>query len=316
MTDVLALGELLIDFTQEQTDTDGYPVLHAHPGGAPANFLATLQNFGLKTALIGKVGTDAFGELLIGTLNGLGMDTSGVKKDPDAFTTLAFVTLNRDGERCFSFSRKPGADTGLRKDELDFRMIDETALFHFGTLSMTDEPAKSATVAAVEYAERKGKRISFDPNYRAPLWKNAEDAKRAMCYGLEHADIVKISDEEVGFLFSMTPEEGADYIFRQYEKPKLVLVSCGKDGCQFRNRNGSGSVPAMRVSAVDSTGAGDIFFGSFLFRLQKSGKQPEELNGEELSEMLSFACRAAGLSVQRPGGIPSIPELSEVERTF
>lgn len=260
-----------------------------------------------------QVGDDAFGALLVNTLNSLGIGTGGIRKDPDVFTTLAFVTLSADGERRFSFSRKPGADTMLRKDEIDFGQIDAASLFHFGTLSMTDEPAKTATEAAVAHAREKGITVSFDPNYRPSLWRNAGDAKNAMLYGMEHADIIKISDDEVEFFCGRKPEEGAEFLFESFPGCRLLLVSCGKDGCFYRNRNAYGFVPALSVQAVDCTGAGDIFFGSFICRFLKSGKQPDELQKAELEEMLSFASRAAGLSVQRFGGIPSIPELSEVQ---
>ena len=195
--DVVALGELLIDFTCAATDADGYPTMAAHPGGAPANFLAALTKFGAKTALLGKVGTDAFGKLLTGTLQKAGIDTSGLVMTDDVFTTLAFVTLDETGNREFSFSRKPGADTCISFEELSLSLIDEAKVFHFGTLSLTDEPARSATYKAVEYAKSKGKLITYDPNLRKPLWKDLEEAKKQLLWGLSKADVVKISDEEV-----------------------------------------------------------------------------------------------------------------------
>ena len=206
MYDVAALGELLIDFTCLSTDADGYPTMAAHPGGAPANYLAALTKFGAKTAMIGKVGSDAFGRLLIKTLKGTGIDTRGMLVSDDVFTTLAFVTLDDSGDREFSFARKPGADTQLRFDEIDLGVIDTSKVLHFGTLSMTNEPARDATYKAVEYAAGHGKLISFDPNLRKPLWDDLDEAKRQMLWGLRHADVVKISDEETEFLFGIAPE--------------------------------------------------------------------------------------------------------------
>ena len=197
MKDVVALGELLIDFAPVSTDDAGYPTLKAQPGGAPGNFLAALQQYGCSTALIGKVGDDAFGRLLIGTLDSLGIGTRGIIADACAFTTMAFVTLDGTGNRSFSFARKPGADTCLRTDEINRSLIEECRVFHFGTLSLTDEPARSATQAAVAFAKEQGKLVSFDPNLRKPLWPSEDAAKEQIEWGLHQADIVKISDEEI-----------------------------------------------------------------------------------------------------------------------
>ena len=234
MIDVVALGELLIDFATISADTDGYPTMAAHPGGAPANFLTALTKFGAKTALLGKVGTDTFGKLLTGTLEKAGIETRGLIATDDVFTTLAFVTFDESGDREFAFSRKPGADTCIRFEELDLSLIDEAKIFHFGTLSLTDEPARSATQQAVAYAKRKGKLITYDPNLRKPLWKDLETAKEQLVWGLSQADVVKISDEEVAFLFGLGVEDGAKYILENFGV-KLVFVTCGADGCFYKN---------------------------------------------------------------------------------
>ena len=313
MMDVVALGELLIDFTCQSVDTDGYPTMAAHPGGAPANFLAALSQFGAKTALLGKVGTDAFGKLLTATLEKAGIETRGLIATDDVFTTLAFVTLDETGNREFSFSRKPGADTCIAFEELDLSLIDEAKVFHFGTLSLTDEPARSATCQAVDYAKKAGKLITYDPNLRKPLWKDLEEAKSALLWGLEQADVVKISDEEVEFLFGMGVQEGAAHILNQFGV-KLVFVTCGADGCFFQNPLAKGHVPSLSgIQVVDTTGAGDIFGGSAVCKLLQTGKAPETLTYEELTDIVRFACTAAGLSTTRPGGISSIPTLSQVE---
>ena len=313
MYDVAALGELLIDFTCLSTDTDGYPTMAAHPGGAPANYLAALTKFGAKTAMIGKVGSDAFGRLLIKTLKGAGIDTRGMLVSDDVFTTLAFVTLDDSGDREFSFARKPGADTQLRFDEIDLGVIDASKVLHFGTLSMTNEPARDATYKAVEYAAGHGKLISFDPNLRKPLWDDLDEAKRQMLWGLKHADIVKISDEETEFLFGIAPEEAAKHIIDSFGV-RLVYVTCGAEGCFYRTKTASGFVKALSGIAVkDTTGAGDIFGGSSMYGLLRAGGVPEKLTAEELENIVSFACASAGLSTTKAGGISSVPELGEVE---
>ena len=312
MIDVVALGELLIDFTVVRADGDGYPTMAAHPGGAPANYLAALTKFGAKTALLGKVGADAFGRLLLRTLEETGIDAGGVIAADDVFTTLAFVTLDANGEREFSFARKPGADTCLRFDELDLRRIDEARVFHFGTLSLTDEPARTATRRTVAYAKEKGKLISFDPNLRLPLWRTEDEAREQMLWGLQQADVVKISDEEIAFLFGLSPEDGAARILAD-SGVRLVFATCGAEGCFFQNARAGGRVPGLSgLNVTDTTGAGDIFGGSAMWKLLQTGKSPEELDGEELRAAVRFACAAAGLSCERSGGIQSVPEYAEV----
>ena len=312
MIDVAALGELLIDFTCVSTDAEGYPTMAAHPGGAPANFLAALSKFGARTALLGKVGTDAFGKMLRDTLEKAGISTKGLLADDAFFTTLAFVTLDETGNREFSFSRKPGADTMLRFEDLDLTIIDEAKVFHFGTLSLTDEPARTATQKAVAYAKSKAKLITYDPNLRKPLWKDLETAKEQLIWGLQQADVVKISDEEVDFLFGLGVTEGADYILKNFGV-KLVFVTCGPDGCYFKNAAACGHVPGLTgISVVDTTGAGDIFGGSVIWKLLKLNKAPETLNGLELTDAVRFACASAGLSTTKPGGISSVHDYSEV----
>lgn len=312
MIDVVALGELLIDFTCEKTDETGYPTMAAHPGGAPANFLAALTKYGKKTALLGKVGTDAFGKLLTATLERAGIDTSGLLADETFFTTLAFVTLDETGNREFSFARKPGADTQISAQELDCRLIDEAKVFHFGTLSLTGEPAKTATQRAIAYAKEKGKLISCDPNLRLPLWDDPEKAKAQLLWAISQADVLKISDNEVEFLFGMTPEAGAAHIISTFGT-KLVFVTCGADGCYFKNKNACGMVASPKgIKVKDTTGAGDIFGGSAMAKLLETGKTPEDLSETELRGIVSFACTAASLSTEKSGGISSVPALPDV----
>ena len=312
MIDVVALGELLIDFTCQSVDAEGYPTMAAHPGGAPANFLAALSKFGAKAALLGKVGTDAFGSMLTTTLQQAGIETKGLIATDEVFTTLAFVTLDEHGDRAFSFARKPGADTCITFEELNLDLIDEAKVFHFGTLSLTDEPARTATQKAVLYAKSKGKLITYDPNLRKPLWNDLEEAKRQLLWGLQQADVVKISDEEVEFLFGMGVQAGAAHILQNYPV-KLVFVTCGADGCWYQNAVAQGHVPSLSdIQVMDTTGAGDIFGGSAVWKLLQLGKAPEVLEQAELEEVVRFACTAAGLSTTRPGGISSVPEYNEV----
>lgn len=312
MTDVVALGELLIDFATISSDSDGYPTMAAHPGGAPANFLAALTKFGAKTALLGKVGSDTFGRLLLGTLQKAGIGTKGMVVTDDVFTTLAFVTFDDHGDREFAFSRKPGADTCLTFEEIDLSVIEDAKIFHFGTLSLTDEPARSATQKCVAYAKSAGKLITYDPNLRKPLWKDLEEAKRQLIWGLEQADVVKISDEEVEFLFGLDVEAGAKYILDNFGV-KLVFVTCGAEGCFFQNAIASGHVPSLSgINVIDTTGAGDIFGGSAVWKLLQTGKAPEALTAGELTDIVRFACTSAGLSTTKSGGISSVPEYAEI----
>ena len=312
MIDVVALGELLIDFTCVSTDAEGYPTMAAHPGGAPANFLAALTKFGASTAFLGKVGTDALGKLLTGTLQKAGIETRGLIASDDVFTTLAFVTLDASGDREFSFSRKPGADTCITFEELDLSLVDEAKVLHFGTLSLTDEPARSATYQLVDYAKVAGKLITYDPNLRTPLWKDLEEAKRQMLWGLSKADVVKISDEEVEFLFGLGVQEGAKYILDNYPV-KLVFVTCGPEGCFFKNAAGEGMVAGMQgIKVVDTTGAGDIFGGSAVWKLLQLGGDPASVGPEDMTDVVRFACTSAGLSTTKPGGISSVPDYETV----
>ena len=303
MLDVAALGELLIDFTCLSTDENGYPTMAAHPGGAPANFLAALAKYGAKTAMLGKVGDDTFGRLLLDTLRRAGIETRGMIAAPDVFTTLAFVTFGPGGERAFSFARKPGADTQLRFEELDLSLIEKTKAFHFGTLSLTDEPARGATQRAVAYAKERGKLITFDPNLRPPLWRSPDDAREQMLWGLGQADVVKLSDNEVGFLFGLSPREGAAYIRGRFGA-QLVFVTCGADGCWFQNRGASGHVDSLKnIKVVDTTGAGDTFVGSFLYAKSQ---------GWDALASARFACAAGSVAVEHVGANTAIRSKDQV----
>ena len=312
--DVVALGELLIDFAAQSIDEQGYPYMKANPGGAPGNFLAALTKYGAKTAMIGKVGNDSFGKLLINTFADARIETKGIISSDDVFTTLAFVSFDENGDRSFSFARKPGADVCIAKEEIDFSIIDKSAIFHFGTLSLTDEPARTATQAAVEYAKQQGKQITFDPNLRLPLWKDENEAKQQMLWGLSKADIVKISDNEVEFLWGINEVEAGKKLLEEYAV-KLAMITLGPKGCYLVNKTACVYVECPKVNTIDTTGAGDIFGGSALSRILLAKKDAEELTQGELCQIAQFATAAASLSTQTRGAIPSIPPIQEVEKT-
>ena len=307
MYDVIALGELLIDFASQSVDAAGYPTMAANPGGAPGNFLAALNAYGKKTAFLGKVGDDAFGHLLLGTMNRAGIETKGILVDPTVFTTLAFVTFDETGDRSFSFARKPGADTQLVWEEVDKTMIDDAKVFHFGTLSLTGEPARTTTQKAVAYARDKGKLITCDPNLRKPLWATMEEAKEQILWSLQQADVVKISDDEVDFLWGCSPEEGADKLLKEFGV-SLAMVTLGPKGCLLKTADAVCNVSGPKVNPVDTTGAGDIFGGSAVSRLLDLGKDIADLTEEDLAFIGRFATTAASLSTEFIGGIPSIQD--------
>ena len=311
MIDVVALGELLIDFASRSADANGYPTMQALPGGAPDNFLAALTKYGKSTAFLGKVGDDTFGHLLVGTVKDAGIETRGIVIDPTVFTTLAFVTFDDAGDRSFSFARKPGADTRLSWEEVDKSLIDEAKVFHFGTLSLTDEPVRTTTQKCVAYAKEQGKLITCDPNLRKPLWRSEGEAKEQILWSLQQADVVKISDDEVDFLWSCTPEEGADKLLQEFGV-SLAMVTLGPKGCLLKTKNAVCQVAGPKVNPVDTTGAGDIFGGSAVYRLLELNKPIEELTAEDLRFIGAYASTAASLSTEAPGGIPSIPEMNTV----
>ena len=311
MIDVVALGTLLIDFAATSTDAAGYPTMAATPGGAPGNFLAALHAYGRKTAFLGKVGNDAFGHLLLGALNAAGIVTKGIVVDDSVFAPLAFVPFDESGDRSFSFARKPGADTQLSWEEIDKSLIDEARVFHFGTLSLTDEPVRTATQKAVAYAKEHGKLITCDPNLRLPLWHNEEAAKEQMLWSLHQADVVKISDNEVEFLWNCTPEEGADKLLSEFGV-SLAMVTLGPDGCLLKTKNASFRAACPKVHPIDTTGAGDIFGGSAVSRLLELEKPIDALTEADLAYIGCFAATAASLSTEASGGIPSIPKKEAV----
>ncbi|MBQ6796062.1 MAG: carbohydrate kinase [Clostridia bacterium] len=306
--DVTALGEILIDMTYAGKSESGQTLFEQNPGGAPANVLAAVSRLGGKCAFIGKVGSDMHGKFLIDVLKREGITTGGVIEDEGFFTTLAFVNLNEKGERSFSFARKPGADTQLSESEVKYDIIEKSKIFHVGSLSLTDEPARSATMKALCFAKEKGLIISYDPNYRAMLWKSESEAVRGMRSILSYVDIIKVSDEEIKLLTGFEDEVTASEALLSMGI-KTVIVTLGEKGALVRNKDGFIYSLAEKVNAVDTTGAGDAFMGGFLYLVAKSGKR--EFNLEELKEFAAFANKVAGYNVQHRGAINAMPKFRE-----
>lgn len=311
MYEITALGESLIDFTPSGTSEAGMRIFEQNPGGAPANALAVFAKFGEKAAFIGKVGNDMHGLFLKETMEKAGIDTKGMIVSDDVFTTLAFVSLNDQGEREFSFARKPGADTCLTEQEVNVDIIDQTRIFHIGSLSLTDEPCRSATFYALQKAKEAGKIISYDPNYRALLWKSVESAVEGMRSPLAFVDVMKISDEETKLLTDIEDPEGAAKALLA-KGISLVAVTLGKDGAYVCTKEGGAVVPGFESKVVDTTGAGDSFWGGFLYQLAKSGKRPEEVTLEEAKTFAGFGNAVASLCVEKRGGIPAMPTMEQV----
>lgn len=311
--DVTALGELLIDFTPCGTSAAGMRLFEQNPGGAPANVLAALSRCGVRTALIGKVGTDMHGQFLRETLEQAGISTDGLVMSRDVFTTLAFVSLSDTGERSFSFARKPGADTMLSPEEVNTQLLQRSRIFHVGSLSLTDEPARSATLFALEQAKAAGCIISYDPNYRAPLWRSRQKAMEHMRRILPLVDVMKLSDEETALLTDRDAPEDAAAALIENGIP-LVAVTLGARGSYVATREGGRTVEGFPCRVVDTTGAGDSFWGGFLYMLLQSGKKPREVTLSEADSFARFANALASLCVEKRGGIPSMPSLAEVEK--
>ncbi len=310
--DVVALGELLIDFTENGVSGQGNPVLEANPGGAPCNVLAMLAKLGRRTAFIGKVGADSFGRQLREAVESCGIDVSGLAEDPNVHTTLAFVHTLADGDREFSFYRDPGADTMLREDEVDDDIIRSTRIFHFGTLSSTQEPARTATRHAIDVAREGGALISFDPNLRGNLWSDPEDERRETEYGLARCDILKIADDEVEFLTG-TPDidDGIANLQKTFDLPR-IFVTLGKSGSRaYYNGMVVSAEPFLQEGTIETTGAGDTFAACALDYILDHGM--DDLTCDQLKELLTFANAGASLITTRKGALKVMPDRREIE---
>ena len=314
--DVAALGELLVDLTQSGTDERGSALCAANPGGAPANVLVMLRRLGRRCAFLGKVGQDSFGDMLEGTLRDAGIDVSGLRRDPAIPTTLALVHSLPGGERDFSFYRSPGADLRLRPEELDRDALRACRVFHFGSLSLTDEPCRSATVAAVQAAGSAGALRSFDPNLRMPLWPGPEAARAQIAWGLAHCDILKIADNELLFMTGESDfDRGAAALRVRYPDIRLLCVTAGAGGSHAYYGDLRVFAPACALGGViDTTGAGDCFCACVLDAVLTYGLDGLDAGG--LAEMLRFANTAAYLVATRRGAIRSMPTRREVEKLF
>ncbi len=311
--DVVTLGELLIDFTDNGMSAQGNTMFEANPGGAPCNVLAMLNKLGHPTAFIGKVGKDIFGLKLKSVLEEVGIDTSNLIVDEDARTTLAFVQTFEDGDRDFSFYRNPGADMLLTADEVDGELVKSARLFHFGTLSMTHEGVREATKKAIRIAKENGAIVSFDPNLRPPLWKSLDDAKEQAAYGFAQCDVLKISDNEIQwFTGEEDYDKGIEKLRQEYDIP-LILLSMGRDGSRAYYKDLRVEMPSfIQKETIETTGAGDTFGGCCLHYVLEYGL--DGLNEERLKEMLTFANAAASIITTRKGALRVMPEPDEVKR--
>ena len=311
--DIVALGELLIDFTEAGQSKDGRRLFEQNPGGAPANLLTVASHMGYSTAFIGKVGADMHGAFLKKTLEKEGISTDTIIEDPDYFTTLAFVAIDESGEREFSFARKPGADTQLTKEELDQRLLSDCKIFHFGSLSLTNEPARETTMEAATIAKGAGAVISYDPNYRATLWSSEAEAAENMKSMIPYADVMKVSDEESLLLTGETTyEAAADKLLAM--GPKLIAVTLGSEGVLMATKEKKERIKGFSVQSVDTTGAGDSFWGGTLSAYLSLEKPIESLTWEEIHHCAVCGNATAALCVQKRGGIPAIPTKEEVEQ--
>lgn len=310
--DVAAIGELLIDFTENSISGQGNTLFEANPGGAPCNVLAMLKKLGHKTAFLGKVGNDIFGRRLSAVLEEVGIDREGLLLDDEVTTTLAFVETKADGDRDFSFYRNPGADMMLREEELCEEVIRAAKIFHFGTLSMTHEPVRAATKRAICVAKEAGVLLSFDPNLREPLWKSLDEAREQVRYGLSVCDILKISDNEIQWLTGKEDyTEGIRMVQEEFQIP-LILLSMGREGSRaYYGEWIVEATPFLQEQTIETTGAGDTFFGCCLHYVLEQGLQ--NLNEEQLHRMLTFANAAASIITTRKGALRVMPESAEIE---
>ncbi|WP_233277774.1 carbohydrate kinase family protein [Paenibacillus durus] len=311
--DAVAIGEFLIDFTPGGISPAGNPLFERNAGGAPVNVLAALARLGKRTAFIGKVGNDPFGHFLQETLKQEGIGDKGLVFTDQAHTTMAFVHLGEGGERSFHFCRQPGADEGLAFDEIDPSLLGSAKVFHFGSVSMTSEPSRSATLSAVREAKARGAWITFDPNWRPALWQDNLHAKKAMEEGLEEADVVKVSEEELVFLTGKSElEAGVEELLERFPV-KLLLVTLGAEGSYYRTRKAGGRAASYPVVAVDTTAAGDGFMGAFIGTMLENGRPAWEWSDGELRKALAYANAGGALATTRLGAIASLAAHEEIE---
>ncbi|MEG2377435.1 MAG: carbohydrate kinase [Clostridia bacterium] len=311
MYDIVALGELLVDFTEAGRSETGARLFEQNPGGAPANVACAAARLGMNCAFIGKVGDDMHGHFLAQALQSENVDVNGIVFDTCAFTTLAFVALDEAGERSFAFSRKPGADTRLKECELNLPVVSSARVLHIGSLSMTDEPARSATLAAVKAARSGGAVISYDPNYRSALWRDESTAIAQIRAVLPFVDVIKLSDNECSLVTGESDPALAAAQLVALGIP-LVCVTLGARGALVATRDGQALVPGFTAHVVDTTGAGDSFCAAFIHKLLLSGRAPRDITLSAAKKFALFANAAACIAVSRRGAIPAMPCLNEI----
>lgn len=311
MFEVVSIGEVLIDFTP--INEREVPSFQQNAGGAPANVVVASALMGKRTAFVGKVGNDPFGDFLRKTLTVKGVETRGLCVTDEFHTTLTFVHLTDFGERSFSFLRNPSADVMLTTSDLTMDVIEHSKIFHFGSVSLTADPSRTATFDAVRAAKNAGAIISFDPNIRLSLWEDAQTARSQIDIGLEFADIVKMSEEELSFLTGKKSIEKGIADLRMKHQPALYLVTKGSEGCEYFALHQQGSVPSFSVSSRDTTGAGDAFMGTFIAALLDIGKEIAELTADELYGAVQVANASGALTTTKLGGIPALPTKKEVD---
>lgn len=310
MIDILAVGEILIDLTQSGLTEQNIPRFDANPGGAPANLAVAASRLGAKTAFIGKVGVDSFGKFLRDCLTENGVDVTGMVTDPVQHTTLAVVAVDADGERTFSFYRDPSADVNLSAEDISPEQLKSTRILHFGSVSLTAEPARSATLHAARSARKMGALISYDPNYRANLWPDRQTAVARMLEPLELVDILKVSDEELPLLTGTDNLESGTAALAE-KGISLIFVTCGPNGAFYRFKGRTGHVDGVPCKVGDTNGAGDTFFGAALSQLVKH-ESLEGITAAELERIIAFANKAASITTSRHGAIPAMPTLAEL----
>lgn len=315
MYDVVAIGELLIDFIQNGVSGQGNPLFEANPGGAPCNVLAMLEKQGYRTAFIGKVGNDFLGRMLKSIIEGLGIQAQGLVYDDNIPTTLAFVHNKEDGDREFSFYRNPGADMMLKREEILETLMEDCRIFHFGSLSMTAEPVKTATLSALDTARRNHKIISFDPNLRLPLWNDEQEAQKAIWYGIEHCDVLKIADNEIRWLTGQEDFDKGIEKIRGRASVKLINVTLGREGSiSYYKDKKIYAEPFLNKKTIDTTGAGDTFCACVLGTILEHGL--EKLSDQQIKDMLVKANAAASIVTTRKGALCSMPEMEDVRKTM
>lgn len=316
MPEVIACGEMLIDFVSTVSGVSliEAPAFDKAPGGAPANVAVGVARLGLSSGFIGKVGDDDFGQFLRLVLDQNGVDTSCLRFSQEARTALAFVSLRADGERDFIFYRHPSADMLFSPHEVDPQYVASARIFHYGSISLGAEPSRSATLHAVEIARQNSLFISYDPNLRLNLWPSAQAAREGIMLGWEHANLIKISEEEAAFLAGTTDLEAAIHSL-WHDRLQLLVVTQGAGGSTYFTRHGSGYVPAFEVQAVDTTGAGDAFLAGLLYKLSPNLERLglDALSAQELEEAVRFGNAAGAITTTRRGAIPAMPTLREVE---